>query len=215
MSRLARRLSFAPRRAGAIVLFLLALSGSVSRADPAPRAEPPPSPRWLVPSLHCAGIELAARISLSLIWPDTFDLTRVHRNWASFKSSWSSAPELDPRERFFEWDHDPWALNLIGHGLMGSEFYLRHRQGHHPFWLALLMTAAWTVTWEYFIESWHKHPSGIDLLWTPLGGLLIGEGRYRLYLLIRNRRPSRGRTVLLYLVDPLGQLERDLLGLRF
>ncbi len=76
------------------------------------------------------------------------------------------------------------------------------------------MTLAFSFTWEYLIEAWHKQPSGIDLLWTPTGGALLGEGRYQLCQLARQRlRPSVGRQLLFYLLDPLGQLERDLFGL--
>ena len=98
---------------------------------------------------------------------------------------------------------------------MGSEFYLRYRQARFPSWAALGMTVAWTLVWEYLVEAWHKQPSGIDIIWTPVAGAMIGEGRYQLYLRIRSMDRSTGRHLLLYLIDPLGQLERDLLGTRF
>ncbi len=116
---------------------------------------------------------------------------------------------------FFQWDGDPWAHNLIGHSVMGSEFYLRHRQARFPAWAALCMTLAWTLAWEYMVESWHKQPSLIDIVWTPVGGAMLGEGRYQLYRRVRRMERSAGRHLLLYLLDPLGQLERDLLGLSF
>lgn len=179
-------------------------------------ARPPPRPRWLVPTLHAGGLLLVLRAGASLAWPQTYDLTRVSRNAHTFARSWSSPPDLDTRRGFFEWDGDPWPINLVGHGLMGSELYLRYREAHHPWWAAGLMTLAFTFVWEYLIEAWHKQPSGIDLLWTPTGGALLGEGRYQLYRLARRRlRPSAGRHVLLYLLDPLGQLERDVLGLAY
>jgi hypothetical protein len=172
-------------------------------------------PHWLVPTLHCAGVSLVTRVSASLIWPEAFDVTRAEENWQRFKAAWVGAPAHDGSRGFFAWDQDPWALNLIGHGLFGSEIYLRHRQSHHPPWLALTMTTLWTLLWEYVVEAWHKHPSAVDLLWTPAGGALLGEGRYWLYRRILRMRASGGRRALLYLIDPLGQLERELLGLRF
>ena len=54
---------------------------------------------------------------------------------------------------------------------------LRHRQAHHRPWVALGMTLAWSVVWEYLIEAWHKQPLGLDLMWAPTGGALLGEGR--------------------------------------
>jgi len=194
----------------------LSLAGQALVAPSTVPSRPPPRPRWLVPTLHAGGLLLVLRASASLAWPQTYDLTRVSRNADTFARSWSSAPAFDTRRGFFEWDGDPWPLNLVGHGLMGSELYLRYREAHHPWWVAGLMTLAFTFVWEYLIEGWHKQPSGIDLLWTPTGGALLGEGRYQLYRLARRRlRPSAGRHVLLYLLDPLGQLERDLLGLSY
>jgi hypothetical protein len=171
--------------------------------------------RWLVPTVHSAGLVFTMRYVCSLRWPETYNIQRAGRNWNTFKTSWSESPTFDTGEAFFEWDYDPWTINLVGHGLMGSEFYLRHRQARHPWWLALAMTTAWTVVWEYLVEGWHKHPSGIDLAWSPVGGGLIGEGRYRLVRLIQRLRPSVGRRILLYVVDPFGQLERDLFDLSF
>jgi hypothetical protein len=174
-----------------------------------------PTPNWVTPSLHCAGVQLVGRVGASILWPRAFDVTEVKQNWGNIKRSWSTAPEFDTSESFFSWDHDPWALNLFAHGFMGSEYYLRYRETHHSIWVSLGMTLAWSVFWEYLIEAWHKQPSGIDLLWTPMGGALFGEGRYRLYLVVERLSRSKGRHVLLYLIDPLGQLERDLLGLRY
>ena len=168
---------------------------------------------WLVPSLHSATVVFGARVSLSVLWPDAYDVCPAGRNWENFKSAWSSGAEWDNREGFFEWDHDPWAINLVGHGFMGSEFYLRHRQHRHEWWVSLGMTLVWTFAWEYLLESWHKQPSGIDMLWTPVGGALIGEGRYWLYREVLGMEEGSLRHVLLYLIDPIGQAERDLFGL--
>ncbi len=198
------------RQALVIGTVLMILAGG---ARPA-RAEDP-SPRWLVPTAHAAGVTLFMRVGCSILWPNTYDILEVDRNSHTFATSWMSAPTFDTSEGVFEWDHDPWSVNLIGHGLMGSEFYLRYRQAHHPWWLALTMTVVWTFVWEYFVEAWHKHPSGIDLLWTPTGGALIGEGRLWLYRRIGRMRSPAWRHVLRYVVDPLGQLERDALGLAF
>ena len=85
-------------------------------------------PSWLVPTLHSAGLVFTMRYVCSLRWPETYNIRRVNRNWSTFGETWSEAPTFDAGERFFEWDHDPWTINLVGHGLMGSELYLRgHR----------------------------------------------------------------------------------------
>ena len=199
------------RRGLGLALALLALSAPAHAAPSTEDREP----GWLVPTAHSAGLLFLMRVGASMRWPVTYDISRNERNWSTFKGSWSAAPDFDTSEAFFEWDHDPWTINLLGHGLMGSEIYLRHRQYRHRWWLALGMTVAWTVAWEYLIEGWHKHPSGIDLLWSPAGGALIGEGRFWIYERLRRLEPSPWRHVLLYLVDPLGQLERDAFDLPY
>lgn len=155
----------------------------------------------------------ATRLGLSALWPDAFALTPAGERWATFGRSWTSAPAWRGDAPVFESDGDPWPINAVGHGLLGSELYLRHRQTHHGPWVCLAATAAWSLLWEYVIEAWHKPPSGIDLAWTPTGGALLGEGRYRLWAALRAGPGTGWRRVLLYVVDPLGQLERDLLGL--
>ena len=173
------------------------------------------SPRWLVPTLHSATLLLGMRVGASTLWPEAYDLTDVDSNWQAFKTGFQRAPAWNPDAAAFEWDGDPWPINALGHAAMGSELYLRHREAHHPWWSALGMTVLWSFAWEYLVEGWHKQPSGIDLLWTPLGGALLGELRYRLYLEVRAMQESAGRHVLLYLLDPLAQAERDLFGLDY
>jgi hypothetical protein len=142
-------------RLTALLLILLVLPARAQEKDEEPES------RWLVPTLHSGALILGTRASLSIIWPDAYDVRPVDRNWANFKRGWTSGAEWDSGERFFEWDHDPWALNLVGHGFMGSEFYLRHRQHDHEWWVAVGMTIVWTFAWEYLVESWHKQPAGL------------------------------------------------------
>lgn len=169
--------------------------------------------RWLVPTMHSVGVLAGMRTSLSVLWPEHFHPLHFDRMGAQIRSSWSTPPSYQRERSFIESDGDPWTLNAVGHGLFGSEIYLRFRQcGHRP--LAALASAAVTSTvWEYGIEAFHKQPSGIDLLWTPLVGSMLGEGRYRLYRLIRGEEePAAGRAALLFVVDPFGEAERRILG---
>lgn len=180
-----------------------------TRPTPAPEA----APGWLVPTLHSAGFVSTMYLCSVAIWPQSFAVAETGDNWARFREGFRSPPEWRRTADPFEWDGDPWLINVIGHGLFGSEFYLRHRQYRQPPWVAVLMTVAWSVAWEYLVESWHKHPSGIDLAWTPTAGSLLGETRFQLYRRVRRMPRSVGRHVLFYLLDPFGQLERDLLRL--
>ncbi len=54
------------------------VTGRVARGRTTPAH--PPRPRWLVPALHTGGLLLVVRAGASLLWPETYDLTRVDRN---------------------------------------------------------------------------------------------------------------------------------------
>lgn len=208
------------------LLVVIALLGSgplASEAAPAgARTESAPEPRvvhdqqpshlkWLIPSAHAAGVLLASRVGAGLIWPDGFSVADAR--FSTFKQAWTRPPLFREDEAFFEWDSDGWPINALGHGLMGSEIYLRHRQARFSLATAAAMTLIWTAVWEYLIEAPHKRPSSVDLVWTPAGGLLLGEARHELFCWVRQMRRSTWRGVLLYVIDPIGQLERDLFGL--
>jgi hypothetical protein len=51
----------------------------------------------------------------------------------------------------------------------------------------------------------------LDLVWTPVVGGLLGEGRFRLHRWLASRRASPW---LLFAVDPFGEGERRLLRTR-
>ncbi len=54
-----------------------------------------------------------------------------------------------------------------------------------------------------------KRPSAIDLAWTPIvGGLLLGELRFRAYRWLGSQDTGLLRRIGRALVDPLGSLER-------
>lgn len=170
---------------------------------------------WIVPTIHTGSVLLITRAIMYFIWPSSFDVTDVNQNSNNFIKTWSRLPEFDNEKDVFEWDGDSWTINFVAHGLMGSEFYLRYRQCLDSIPIAIGMSFAWSFTWEYLIEGWNKQPSLIDLIWTPVGGFLIGELRYQLYRVSNNINSSVGRHIVLYLVDPLGQLERDLFSLNY
>src|SRR5204862_5159308 len=105
--------------------------------------------------------------------------------------------------RAFEWDHDAWTINVIGHGLLGSELYVRARACEFGWSGSLAFTAVSTVAWEYAFEGNAVQPSALDLVYTPLAGLVLGEARYWLWRETRRRAPF-----LAPLVDPFGEMER-------
>ncbi|MBU8898025.1 DUF3943 domain-containing protein [Corallococcus sp. H22C18031201] len=194
----------------ALVTVLLLLSARAPETD-APLPPDAPVRNWRVPVLHTTGLMLVMRGSLSVLYPRDFDPTRVKENLRHLRDSYSHPPEFRAHAPAFEWDGDPWVLNTVGHGLFGSEVYLRTRQCGHGVLPSLLTAAIASTLWEYGVEAWHKRPSAQDLVWTPLAGALLGEGRFRLHHWLATsggEPPGGARTVLMFVVDPLGEAER-------
>lgn len=188
---------------------------------PGPRSDVPlaaapdaPTPNWRVPVAHSAGLLLGMRVALSVAWPRAYDPSRLGESARSLQAAYTHAPEFHRGVPLLESDGDPLLLNTVGHGFFGSEVYGRTRQcGHGP--LASLAAAAVASTvWEYGPEALHQRPSALDLVWTPLAGALLGEGRFQLHRLVRGQgeRPGALRQVLLFVLDPLGETERRALG---
>ena len=173
-------------------------------------ADPAPAPAdWRVPAAHAGGFLLGMRLTVSLAWPSAYDPTRLDDQRDQLRLAFTRPPEFHADRPLLESDGDPAWLNGFGHALFGSEIYGRTRQcGGGPA-AAFLATAAASAVWEYGLEAPYKRPSAVDLVWTPLAGALLGEGRFRLHRWLRSRDAAGW---LLFVVDPLGEGERRLLG---
>lgn len=193
-------------RAAVFGAALVAGGGGVARAQ-APDPDGAHATTWAVPTLHAAGQLAIQRVGLSLLYGSAFTLDDPDKAARSFARAWTTPPLFDASRRVFEWDRDIFYINVFGHGLMGSELYLRARQCGHGFWASFFFTAAASFVWEYVVEAWHAQPSAIDLAWTPVGGALLGEFRFVAWELAR-RLPAVPRRVVRALVDPFGELER-------
>jgi Domain of unknown function (DUF3943) len=168
-----------------------------------------PRQSWLVPSLHALGLMTVMRGTETFLWPEPFAQTQDFGY--HYRQAFTRPPLWDGSRAAFEWDGDRWQLNVIGHGLFGSELYLRARACRNSPAAALLFTGAASTVWEYGFEANGVRPSALDLVYTPVMGLALGELRFQLMRLTRHWAPSTGRSMLRYGVDPLGELER-LLG---
>jgi hypothetical protein len=207
----------------ALALALLA-SPAAPAASPAPAPEPalvapehePPAPEpiYTVPLAHTAGVILGMRLALSLMWPDAYDPIPLGRSADQYTLAWTRPPEYRRDRGLLESDGDPWVINVVGHGLFGAEVYGRVRACHGPPWVALAFTAGASVAWEFGLEAFHKRPSGVDLVLTPLLGAALGEGRHQLQRWLRTLPRSGWRRLLEIVVDPLGEGERGLLRTR-
>ena len=199
---------------GALVL-LAAIGGSVPAwaeplaAEPSTTTTPPEAERsWLVPGAHALGLMFTMRVGEAIIWPDPF----ADLSWARLSSSYSAAytepPKWDGSRAAFEWDGDPWPVNVVGHGLFGSELYMRARTCGHGPPAALLFTTLGSAFWEYGVEASAVRPSALDLWYTPLAGIVLGELRYWGWNAARGSKDRSLRRVLMVVFDPLGEIER-------
>jgi hypothetical protein len=189
-------------------LTLVALPGRIF-AQEATLPEPEARESWRVPSLHALGLMTVMRSSEAYLWPEPFADTA--RFGYHYQRAFTQPPLWESSRPLFEKDGDRWQLNVIGHGLFGSELYLRARACRKPWWQALLFTGAASTLWEYGFEANGVRPSALDLVYTPAAGLMLGEGRFQVLRLARGMASGTARTTLRAIVDPLGELER-LLG---
>lgn len=108
------------------------------------------------------------------------------------------------------WDEDDWFINYVTHPYWGAAYYIRARERGlnrtEAFWVSALFSA----TYEFGIESFLEQPSIQDLIVTPVFGTLLGFWFEDLRMDIRAKGDpySRGDRALLILTDPLGALNR-------
>ncbi|MDJ0766697.1 MAG: DUF3943 domain-containing protein [Myxococcota bacterium] len=175
-------------------------------------ASSPCKKSFLVPVIRIAALETSMHFGMLAIWPEAFDITDTGKNAMQFRSSWSSFPEYRHAANIFASDGDWWHFNLITHGLFGSEAYLAARSWRHKPVIAFVYAVIASFAWEYVVEAWYQHPSAIDLFWTPMGGAMLGEIRFQALRASRRIASPGWRTVVGIILDPLGELERMIMG---
>jgi hypothetical protein len=182
----------------------------VTAPEPPPETAPAPdpSPDLVVPLGHAVALMTVMRLGEAVIWPDPF--ARTQHFAAHYEEAFTMPPIFDSSRRAFEWDGDPWYVNTLGHGLFGSELYLRARMCHLHWYGALAFAAASSTVWEYAFEGNGVRPSALDLVWTPLAGGALGEGRYQLWQAAAGIRGAGLRGAIRAVVDPFGEMERAL-----
>jgi hypothetical protein len=156
--------------------------------------------RFLPPIVHTLGLLTTLRITEAFLYPDPFAKGRYWRETCD------EPPVFDTSRRPFEWDGDRWELNVIGHGLMGSELYVRPRLCGFGALGSLAWTAGASALWEYGFEGNAVRPSALDLVWTPVAGMALGEIRYRVVL----AATKRDWVVLRAIFDPFGEIEHGI-----
>jgi hypothetical protein len=182
----------------------------VAPAAPAQPAHTHPGeetgPTWTPPIVHTLALFTVMRTTEAVIWPHPFAETRSFGD--HYREAFTKPPIFDTSRRAFEWDGDRWPINVIGHGLLGSELYMRARTCDFGWAGSLAFAAGSTVVWEYLFEGNGVRPSALDLVYTPLSGLVLGEGRYYLWRAADDLADRTWRGIVKAIVDPLGELER-------
>lgn len=159
-----------------------------------------------VPVLHGLALMSVMRATETVLWPQPFAEPQYFL--AHYEEAYTKPPKFDSSQPFMRWDGDPLFINVVGHGLFGSELYVRARQCRLGWAGALLFTTLGSGVWEYVFEANGVRPSAGDLVYTPLAGLALGEMRYALHRAAGAVSSPPTRTVLRAIVDPFGELER-------
>jgi hypothetical protein len=171
-----------------------------------------PVPRFGRPIVHGLVLLTSMRAVEAYLWPNPFaetDLSVIGRHYAD---AYRLPPKFDPDRRFFEWDGDHWFINVVGHGLLGSELYLRGRTCGFGWGGALAWAASGSAIWEYGFEASGVRPSALDLVWTPLAGLGLGELRFQVLRASSGIRDRTARGIVRAVFDPFGEIDHALSG---
>ncbi len=110
-------------------------------------------------------------------------------------------------------DKDNWEVNYIGHPYFGSVYYVRARQRGFDRQGALLYGTVMSTIYEYGIEALFEPASIQDLIFTPVGGAVVGEyfmiARENILRGINQRGyATTGDNIKLFFTDPLGVINK-------
>jgi Domain of unknown function (DUF3943) len=197
-----------------MLAFVLVAEGGICQPLPMPSpSDGPATPRAVelrTPVLHALGLMTTMRVTEAYLWPHPFAETSRFELSRHYRDAFSKPPVWDWSQPLFRQDGDRWYINVIGHGAFGSELYLRARSCGHAPWQALAFTTLASGAWEYGFEANGVRPSGLDLMFTPAAGLVLGEARYAGWRGARGLKRGPLRAALQLLFDPFGELERAL-----
>lgn len=179
-----------------------------------PDLEGPVLPRawqqWLLPTVHHHAVMMGMRLTEVWLWPEPFADTQSTPVAVRYHSAFTRPPKWNAGADWFEWDGDRWWINALGHSLFGSELYLAARRCQFGPLPALAFTAVSSAAWEYGYEANGVRPSALDLVYTPLSGLVLGEVRHWAYREAGKMPDGFIKIVFQGLMDPLGEGERML-----
>src|SRR5438105_10509835 len=132
---------------------MLLLLAMIAAAAPAPAVA---TDGARVTAAHAGAVLLGMRLGAAVLWPSDYGLSALRNAPSNLRAAWTRPPELRSGRPLLESDGDPWPVNVFGHGVFGSEIYLRARQcGSGPAG-AFAWAAGASVAWEYGLEATAK-----------------------------------------------------------
>jgi hypothetical protein len=152
-------------------------SGPVVGGPSAPASLPPypTEKRFGAAAAELAGLEL---------FPWLLDRYLDKAPWAYI----STATVRYNLESGFTWDNDPFSGNQASHSYHGNLYFNTARTNGFTFWESAPFALAGSFLWEMFAEN---QPASInDLVNTTLGGMVWGEGQYRLANMVLDNTAS-------------------------
>ncbi len=188
---------------------LAPLAGSRDHASPggaplSPQAALPPYPT----DKHFAAA--AAEVAALELFPWLIDRYLSKEPWA-FISSTTVRYNL---QTGFTWDNDPFSGNQASHSYHGSLYFNAARTNGFTFWESAPFAFAGSFLWEMFAEN--QPPSINDLVNTTLGGMVWGEGEYRLSNMLLDNTASGFERFLReaggLVLNPMGGFNRLIRG---
>lgn len=106
----------------------------------------------------------------------------------------------------FVWDTDLFNTNQIRHPYQGATYFNLARSSGLPFWTSAGYTFMGSLMWELLMEN--EKPAYNDQVSTSYGGMLLGEGMYRLAEGLRWSSSSVWNEVAASLVSPASAFNR-------
>jgi len=102
-------------------------------------------------------------------------------------------------------DDNQFNTNTVAHPLAGAVYYQLARGNGLSAPASLLTSVIGSTVWEYLVE-FNEKPSTNDLIFTPLGGAVIGEATYRLGRLFASGSPNLGNCLGAIIFAPVAAM---------
>ncbi|HXJ23908.1 MAG TPA: DUF3943 domain-containing protein [Polyangia bacterium] len=174
-------------------------------APPLDLPEAPPSehrPRH--PYLR-TGFELLTVLGLGTAWywraPSHTDFD-LHFTWNDWKAKLFSTRDIVLDDNLFD-------TNALAHPVAGAIYYQVARGNGLSPAASLLTSVIGSTIWEYLVEFREK-PSTNDMIFTPIGGAVLGEATYRLGRLFASGSPNLANCVGAMIFAPIAAMNDTL-----